>query len=272
MKWMIVVLTILITLIFYREVAAKTPKTIILSEAEIGVIHTAIGYTTMLQFEGRATLAVLGDQDAFRVEYVGNGLAIKPIVSHAKTNLFVFTDYDRFNFQLETGAASGADYVLKIMRRGYPVHIEATEKVQKKEAEESQGISLTTKYLSRRSQCGGLALTVEAIAWPKSNSTYLVQFSVEQKKSLTETAFVPGDFYLEQNGKSVLIESLHLDGLVFSLGHKKIHGTVVLRQSDIKQKTPLILSFLPRSHRKQHTSCPRVIFSRSESSQSTTKK
>ena len=73
MKWLVFVLTLLAVCMLTRAVEAKTPRTVILSEAEVAPIYAALGYTTMLQFDGRPTSAILGDQDAFKIEYVGNG-------------------------------------------------------------------------------------------------------------------------------------------------------------------------------------------------------
>jgi hypothetical protein len=268
MKWMIFVFCTLMFSMVYREADGKTPKTISLSEADVGSIQTAIGYTTMLQFDARPTSAVLGDQDAFRVEYVGNGLAIKPILPHAKTNLFVFTDYDRFNFRLVTGSASSADYVLKVKREGYGGNQFQPDRSQ---AQEPSSTRLIRKTLNRKASCGGLSLVVQAVAWPESQSTYLVQFRAEatpQSLKANEMKFEPGDFEVYQGGASLPIESLHLDRLSFTRKAKAVQGTLVLRQSFLKKGLPLQLVFAPDFHKSRHQCCPKVSFSRSGSASS----
>jgi len=92
----------------------KAPKILTLDDSDVATVHTALGFTTMLTFDSRPSTVILGDQDAFKIEYAVNGLAIKPVVPHADTNLFVFTDYDRYNFKLIAGPTADADYVLKI--------------------------------------------------------------------------------------------------------------------------------------------------------------
>jgi hypothetical protein len=268
MKWMVFVFCALAFSMIYREANGKPPKTLTLSESEVGSIQTAIGYTTMLQFDARPTSAVLGDQDAFKVEYVGNALAIKPILPHAKTNLFVFTDYDRFNFRLATGSPTSADFVLKVKREGYTG---SEPQANKAPVEESGGARLIRKTLSIKASCGGLNLLVQAIAWPESQSTYLIQFRAEAAPSMIksdELKFEPGDFEVLQGGVSLPIESLHLDRLSFTRADRAVQGTLVLRQSNLKRGVPLQLAFLPDFHRAKSRACPKVLFSRNGSARS----
>lgn len=270
MKWMAVVLSALAITAIYKNASGKTPRILNLSDSEIGTVRTSVGYTTMLQFDSRPTSVVLGDQDAYRVEYVGNGLAIKPILPHAKTNLFVFTDYDRFNFSLVSGPSNQSDFVVKVKREGSLGYAPPSPKeVGSVDAEINT--RLVRKNIGKRSTCGGIVLAVETIAWPESRSTYLVQFSASvDPKSFKEkeVRFEPGDFSILQKNADLPIESLHLNRLSFDARNRKVQGTMVLRQSSLRKLVPLRLKFSPDFHRSRYPNCPVVSFSRSGSGSS----
>ncbi|KAJ8134321.1 hypothetical protein OY671_012466, partial [Metschnikowia pulcherrima] len=58
------------------------------------------------------TSLVVGDSSAFKVEYLDQAITIKPSRANAKSNLYVYTDWRRFNVQLVTGGEGAADYVV----------------------------------------------------------------------------------------------------------------------------------------------------------------
>jgi len=261
MKWMAFIATLLALTAFWNNASARTPRVVALAESEVATVSTALGYTTILQFDARPTSAVLGDQDAFKVEYVGNGIAIKPVLSHSRTNLFVFTDYDRFNFRLVTGAASNAEYLMKVRRKGsagYAIEAGGPEKPRE--------TTLVRKHLRRSASCGGLTLNIRSVAWPESESSLLVDFKIEATKDLTARnpiQFEPGDLEVSQNGRLIAVESLHLTGLQFSTRTPLVEGTLVLRQSDLQGKNYLKLGFFPDFLKAKHPACPSISFSRS---------
>src|SRR5256885_2332440 len=99
---------------------ARSGRTVILRETDVAEIKTVIGYSTLLQFDSRPTSVVAGDQDAFKVEYVGQGLSIKPLLPNISTNLFIFTDYDRFSFRVSSSRTGVPDYYVRVRRRPQP--------------------------------------------------------------------------------------------------------------------------------------------------------
>ena len=253
------VLSIMSILGVWQNVDAKAPRTVMLSEVDVATVKTALGYTTLLNFDGRPSSVVLGDQDAFKVEYVGNGLAIKPLQGGAKTNLFVFTDYDRFNFRLVAGATADADYLLRI-RRSSPAGDQAPSRT---EPIESAPSLLTRKTVNRRAVCGGVTLRVRTVAWPASQSTLLVYFRAQVDQRLVkkvELRFQPGDFEIWQDGRSLPIESLHLDRLVFTASNPMVEGTLVLRQSEFSKGRGLKLAFVPDLLQPKTAACLKVSF------------
>ena len=83
---------------------------------DVGVIHTAIGYSTVIQTPTKPLNVVLGDQASFRIEYINDSVTIKPLRPGKRSNLFIFTDKDRFNITLVSGPTPTVDYVVRIRR------------------------------------------------------------------------------------------------------------------------------------------------------------
>ena len=79
---------------------------------QIVTVKTALGIATIIQVPDRPNSLVVGDNEAFKVEYLDQAITIKPLHGGAKSNLYIYTDYRRFNVQLITGVEAAADYVV----------------------------------------------------------------------------------------------------------------------------------------------------------------
>ena len=235
-------------------------RTLSLAESNVAPIRTALGFTTMLNFDVRPSSVILGDQDAFKIEYAGNGLAIKPVIARAKTNLFVFTDYDRFSFQLIAGPQNEADYAIHV--KGKRPYSEDTP--DKADSRTRKIEKMIVKKIGSGKVCDGFELTVDSIAWERNGGTYQAKFGVRNVQSeipVDGLHFQPGDFDVFQNRKSLPIENLYLDGLVFTKQLRKIQGTLVLAEANLKKGAPLVLIFSP-DFLKNKNRCLSVPFSR----------
>jgi len=150
--------------------AAGPIRPLPLSRGELGAINCSIGYSTILQFESRPLSVVIGDQDGFKVEYTGNSVTIKPLISGARTNLFVFTEYDQFGFTLSTVSSGKADYMLKVRRdSGGITQGNLSGPVYSK---------METTNLHQVESCGGLTLSMKSISVATDSSWTLVSFDV----------------------------------------------------------------------------------------------
>lgn len=239
MKWLLFV-----AMLLAATSMAVPARTVVLDDAKVAEIKTALGYSTILQFDSRPTSAVLGDQDAFKVEYVGNSLTIKPLLRTSKSNLFVFTDYDRFNFRLVTTPAASVDYIVKVKR---------TRAQDSASTQQEPGTKLITKKIRRMASSSGVTLQVESVAYPKTRSSLVVSFRLllrGAKEGLTKVEFEPGDIFMSQNGKSVPIENLYLDQLVLT-EERPVNVTAVLRR--VNYAASLKISFSPDAMKKGNT-------------------
>lgn len=103
------------------SIAVASPvKEMKLKPTDIGVINTSVGYSTVIQLSQKPLNVVLGDQSAFRIEYINDSVTIKPLRAGAKSNIFIFTENDRFNLTVKSGPAGSVDYVIHL-RRVFPV-------------------------------------------------------------------------------------------------------------------------------------------------------
>ncbi|MEQ1664560.1 MAG: TrbG/VirB9 family P-type conjugative transfer protein, partial [Bdellovibrionales bacterium] len=110
------IFSIFLGLPFSNHAKASQVNELKLKPNEVGTIHTSVGYSTVIQLSQKPLNVVLGDQSAFRIEFIGDNITIKPIRSGATSNLFIFTQNDRFNLTVKSGASNIVDYVVRIRR------------------------------------------------------------------------------------------------------------------------------------------------------------
>ena len=102
----------LLLVFFLSTHALARVRKVEVTQDQIVTVRTALGIATIIQVPDRPNSIVVGDQAAFKVEYLDQAITIKPLRGGAKSNLYVYTDYRRFNVQLITGADASADYVV----------------------------------------------------------------------------------------------------------------------------------------------------------------
>jgi Conjugal transfer protein len=237
--WLFVVVTAFFCVSIPSE--AKPTRTVVLDDNEVAVIRTEIGYSTIIQFDSKPTSAVLGDQDAFKVEYVGNSLTVKPVMPSSRTNLFAFTDYDRFNFKLETTRGADVDYLVKVKRkRSVPV----PDFSSGGPAEEAP--HLAKKRLNLSSKAQGLTVSVSEVAYSKPDGVFVVSFALglDSKSSAKPLVFEPGDIEVSQGKNSIAIENLYLESLAL-IPRKKVQGKLLIRESSITVGNSVTFRFSP---------------------------
>ena len=238
----------LLLLLPTAPVSAARVRTVWVEEAAVTRVRTTPGFSTIIEFHNRPRTAVLGDQDAFKVEYVGNSLSIKPLVLNARTNLFVFIDDERFSFSLESGARSQADYILQVRK-----------KRSKPALSHIQPVPLVFRNVGQTSNKGPLTLSVVSLAEPPSRSSLIVSFWIRlDKNSPTPlTSLSPSRIRLAQLDQPIQIESLYLEPAALEQAGWVARGTLVVRQSRYNPKKALTLIYWLSSK----ANSPQVVFS-----------
>lgn len=103
-------LILALVLAFALNVFADEVKVIRLDEKTIGrVLISTRG--TVLSFPIKPSKVILGRAGTFGIEYVENDLAISPLNTAARSNLFVYLFGRRFSFDLITSTQGGTPVI-----------------------------------------------------------------------------------------------------------------------------------------------------------------
>ena len=185
---------------------------------QIVTVKTSLGIATIIQVPDRPNSIVVGDQSAFKVEYLDQAITIKPLHGSAKSNLYVYTDYQRYNVQLVTTHESASDYVVYLD--------EPKEKIKSS--------PISWKKIQKSMKNENLFFEIKRIAKTKDN-VLLVEFEVT---SSSRGKFKPEWIWLSQNGKSKPIHSLALSAQDL-MPDRPIKGLLQILSSDLAMDQPL---------------------------------
>lgn len=197
---------------------------------QIITVRTALGIATIIQVPDRPSSVVVGDQDKFKVEYLDQAITIKPLRAGAKSNLYVYTDYQRYNVQLVTGAESSSDYVVYL------------ENLKTKQKEKSVPLKWTTLVRSAANS----EIIFETKRLGRANEgAILIEFQI---KALRKVMLNPEWIWITQNSMARPIQNLFLAKLELSAGDRT-QGVIQILWRDIDPTKPLRLEL-----RRQKTS------------------
>jgi hypothetical protein len=218
-------------LILHCPAHAKSSRTVHLVEGEMAPIYVEPGYSTLLKFDSHPEPGLIGDQDAFKVEYMKNIVAIKPLMPRGKSNLFVFTKDGQFGFQLISSHGKH-DNVVYVGARKTSGPIGPTA------AKSAIAIDdLLTKKIMKSAKLGSLNVTLESIATPTSRSTIIMKVRVEQQLAgkMKPRKLEAGAFSLMQGANNIKIENVFLENK--SRTERDVCSTALIlaRASDFKK-------------------------------------
>lgn len=185
---------------------------------QIIAVKTALGIATIIQVPDRPTSVVIGDQSAFKVEYLDKAITIKPLIPNAKTNLYIYTDWQRYNVKLVPTQKNLADYVVYLQ-----------PKIEKKKS-----VQINWKKFNNHLKNENLRLDVEKIGSTK-NGLYLIDFNISANKN---EKINPEWLWLTQNGRTVPIHRLFIDKLKLK-SNEKTSGLILTRREDLSRTSPI---------------------------------
>lgn len=193
-------------------------RTVEVKKDQIVTVRTALGVATIIQVPDRPNSLVVGDQSAFKVEYLDQAITIKPLHGGARSNLYIYTDYRRFNVQLVSGPEISADYVVYL------------ENPQEKVKSSAIG------WRSYRNHLKNEALVFETKRLANTaDGVLLIEFEV---RSDTREKFRPDWLWLTQSGVTRPIHSLALSAQDLGNG-RSIKGVMQVLKSDASTAEPL---------------------------------
>lgn len=201
--------------------AGSRVRRIAYQEDQIVKVKTALGIATIIQVPDRPHSIVLGAQDKFKVEYLDQAITIKPLFPGAKTNLYIYTDYRRYNVELATGPEAASDYVIYLEN-------------QKLKLPQKQN-SLRWMSYSRATQNEEIHLKVKRLA-RSSEGLLLIDF--ELSTSAKKAEFKPEWLWLVQDGKVRPIHRLFISKLQMTCA-EQAQGVMQILSSDIMPNRPL---------------------------------
>ncbi len=193
-------------------VSGARVRTVEVRKDQIVNVKTALGVATIIQVPDRPNSLVVGDQNAFKVEYLDQAITIKPLHGNARSNLYIYTDYRRFNVQLVTTSEPAADYVVYLISPIEKLNTPPSGWRSYKNILKNESLTLETKRLAN-------AL----------DGTLLVE--VEIRSSIKEK-FSPEWLWLTQNGKPKPIQGLALSAQDVIAG-RPIKGVIQILRKDI---------------------------------------
>ena len=234
----------MLSILFYSYLAFYEPtkafadtrvRKIELQRDQIVTVKTAVGIATIIQVPERPNSIVVGDQAGFKVEYLDQAITIKPLHGGARSNLYIYTDYRRFNVQLVTTAESLADYV---------VYLE-----NPKEKIKSSPISWM-KYRNHL-KIDGLTLETKRLAKTK-DGVLLIEFDVS---STAKGKFKPEWIWLTQNGITRPIHNLLISSQDL-LPERPIKAMMQVLRGDLSETESLRIEM--RGKKKSYLTLPKV--------------
>lgn len=214
-------IVISLSLGFYPLPAHATP----IRSAELAVdgvlnINTALGIATILQVPDTIQSIIIGDQSAFKVEFLDKAVTIKPLRWGAKTNLYLITEKQRFNLRLKTEQQQQADFIVYIRaaKETTPVTWRAFNKVVE---------SATLRFQFQK-----LGITRAGF--------YILLGQIKAINSIGRIQ--PEQFWIFQNKNSKIINSLYLSSTKISSAYPVVFGLSIAK-SDLDPKTALTFEF-----------------------------
>lgn len=193
-------------------------RTVEVKKDQIVTVRTALGVATIIQVPDRPNSLVVGDQNAFKVEYLDQAITIKPLHGGARSNLYIYTDYRRFNVQLVTTAENAADYVVYLENPKEKIKSSPVGWRDYRNHLKNESIVLETKRVART-----------------ADGVLLIEFEV---RSGVKERFRPEWLWLTQAGITRPIHGLALSTQDLKPGHP-INGIMQVHRNDISPAEPL---------------------------------
>jgi hypothetical protein len=180
---------------------------------QIITVRTALGIATIIQVPDRPNSVVVGDQDAFKVEYLDQAVTIKPLDSSAKTNIYIYTDWKRYNVELISGAGAVADYVVYLENPKEKIEVTEIKWIEFKRSFRNGDILLETKRVAKL-----------------KNGILQIEFYLTSEK---KQSIHPEWIWITQGGKTRPINNLILSSLEIT-PHTKVQSVLQLLASDFE--------------------------------------
>jgi type IV secretory pathway VirB9-like protein len=195
-------------------------RRVIVSGDQIVTVKTALGIATIIQVPDRPNSVVVGDQDAFKVEYLDLAVTIKPLQPGAKTNIYIYTDWKRYNVELVSGSESVSDYV---------VYLENPKEKTEVSSTLINNDNINWSEFKKALRNGDISLETKRVAKLKNGILQIEFYLTSEKKQKINPEWI----WLTQKNKTKPIHNLILSSLEISTG-STVQGILQILASDIE--------------------------------------
>jgi len=218
-----------------------------ISEGEMAPIYVEPGYSTLLKFDSHPEPGLVGDQDSFKIEYMRNMVAIKPLILSGKTNLFIFTKEGQFGFQL-IASRGRHDNNVYVQRPLLPQKLESLSPTEKLAVSIDE---LPTRKINKSTSRGETKLTLQSLSIPASKSTVVFRFSIQQKilRNAEVTKVAREQVMVVQGKKQIPIENIFLERNQPTSSLVQTNGLILIRTQGIERNEDLRLIYSPKNHK-----------------------
>ena len=227
---------------------AETIRTIKVKPDQIITLNTKIGFSTKIIFEKRPKPGLVGDQDAFSVEYLNKVVSIKPLIEGSTTNLFIPSTGGNYSFILKTGNKLHDDVVY------IKDHKTSLQKLGQNGLQ-----TLPYKKITKTKSCNKISIQLSKISWPKSGSSWIFDYKVKIQSSKLISLYLQENetynFLITQNNKPILIEGSYQDRFLLDGRNYTAIGKIHIRQGNINPNTPLTFIYRPKTIKSKDKKC-----------------
>ena len=199
-------------------------------------IHTALGYSTVVDFPTKPLSAILGDQDAFKLEFHANSITIKPVVTGAKSNLFVVTQSGRDQFTLISGPAAQVDYLVKLRSKQSEISFDSDGNLK---------TSSSRHKVARLATFQKFRVAIDDIEEIGNDSA--IHFQLSNLGPLYE--FSAASIGIKKAHQFLEIENAYLDDTKIGKDLPSVRGTLILKDVTLQDSKNLIFVFAVPNHR-----------------------
>ena len=205
----------------FKSIHASAPRIRerIMKVDDILIVNAGLGIATIIQIPETIQSMIIGDQSAFKVEYLDRAVTLKPLRSGAKTNLYLITASRRYDGKIQNVTQDLADYVVY---------------VKKPKAEE--GVKWRPAALNAENE--HIKFSIDRIG-TTADGFLLIDGLLTSRNGKT-SQLAPKDFWVLQNGKSRTINSLFLSDLTISKNKSAVTGLSVAK-GDLISNVPIAI-------------------------------
>ena len=186
---------------------------------DILIVNTGLGIATIIQIPETIQSMIIGDQSAFKVEFVDRAVTIKPLRFGAKTNLYLITASRRYDLKLQSVTQDLADYVVYVKQAKI-------------------GEDVKWRPLVHNGENDHIKFSINRIG--TTTDGFIVIEGLLTSRNGEGSTFAPKDFWVLQSGQSRTINSLYLSDLNVSKGKPVVIGLSIAK-SDLVSNVPIAI-------------------------------